>query len=296
MDRNPCSSVSRGQESFTTCFFQLLSNNERWTYQALEQFPSSSLLARLVSLRSWKERASRQLRQQKVELRNTEEKRIQLNLSLREALSGKQAYLKSLSAIRSVRMRSSFDRSFRASSYSGLLTWFDDADEGNQRKCSQRGMPFLETMFVSPTRMWTRQSEASQRVSFLSPLFKKEVAATVIISAVRISAKSPLTEYACLTLKSGLFFLDIKYSLTKKERIKSGESPSPLDRAPRQGRRARLRETDSQAESEVVLSSVEIKAGKGRSSQVRLPTPWVVNHIRGPAPLSGDNSSSLKKS
>ncbi|CAL0313894.1 unnamed protein product [Lupinus luteus] len=39
-------------------------------------------------------------------------------------------------------------------------------------------------------------------------------------------------------------------------------------------------ETDSQAESEAVLSSAEIKAGKGRSSQVRLPTPWVVNHIR----------------
>lgn len=39
-------------------------------------------------------------------------------------------------------------------------------------------------------------------------------------------------------------------------------------------------DTDSQAESEAVVSSAERKAGKGRSSQVRQPTPWVVNHIR----------------
>ena len=39
-------------------------------------------------------------------------------------------------------------------------------------------------------------------------------------------------------------------------------------------------DTDSQAESEVVVSFVERKAGKGRSSQVRQPTPWVVDHIR----------------
>ncbi|KAF1856911.1 hypothetical protein Lal_00002024 [Lupinus albus] len=38
------------------------------------------------------------------------------------------------------------------------------------------------------------QSEASQRVGFLSPLFKKEVAATVIISAVRISAQASLSQ------------------------------------------------------------------------------------------------------
>jgi hypothetical protein len=40
-------------------------------------------LATELTQGSRKERASRQLRQQKVELRNTEEKRIQLNLSLR---------------------------------------------------------------------------------------------------------------------------------------------------------------------------------------------------------------------
>lgn len=30
MDRKPCSSVSRGQESFMACFFQVLSKKERW--------------------------------------------------------------------------------------------------------------------------------------------------------------------------------------------------------------------------------------------------------------------------
>lgn len=42
-------------------------------------------LATELTQGSLKERAERQLRQQKVELRNTEEKRIQLNLSLRAA-------------------------------------------------------------------------------------------------------------------------------------------------------------------------------------------------------------------
>ncbi|CAL0329782.1 unnamed protein product [Lupinus luteus] len=54
-------------------------------------------------------------------------------------------------------------------------------------------------------------------------------------------------------------------------------------------------ETDSQAESEAVLSSAEIKAGKGRSSQVRLPTPWVVNHISSVSPRDPESIAKRKQ-